>query len=232
MPTNPIKIIVKYIRLNYLIGEAMKLIDRVGIKYGMLTVVKRAENKSLKDTNARWHCVCDCGNETISYGIDLAKGKSTNCGCVRNANTGKRVKEMMTTHGMSKTRYYRNWASMMNRCYRKENWNYPNYGGRGITVSEEWHKFENFVNDMGLPEKGMTLDRIDNNKGYSKENCRWATRKTQAGNRRNGRKFTLNGMTLTLAEWSEIIGISYYTLYDRYSRGLPVEKILSPKLAY
>ena len=111
------------------------------------------------------------------------------------------------------------WGAMIQRCTNSKNKDFGRYGGRGITVCERWHIFSNFLEDMGEPSSGMSLDRIDNDKGYSKDNCRWATRYEQAQNSRSNRVFTLQGESMCLAEWARRFGINYYTLISRIDRG-------------
>lgn len=120
-------------------------------------------------------------------------------------------------NSLGEYKMYTAWANMKHRCYNKKNSKYKYYGGRGITVCEEWLKFSNFMNDMGESyELNLTLDRIDNSKGYTKSNCRWATMKEQENNRTNNHRFMFNGMYLTLTEWSAILGINRSTLAQRY----------------
>lgn len=117
--------------------------------------------------------------------------------------------------------WYGSWHSMMDRCYNPNVHNYPMYGGRGITVCDEWHDiqmFEKWVEKSGY-EKGLTLDRIDVNAGYYPQNCRWSTMKEQANNRRNTIFVTWNGEKHSLSEWSDILGINKSTLANRYWRG-------------
>lgn len=132
-------------------------------------------------------------------------------------------------HGMTRTRTLNIWQGMISRCYNQNNPAYPEWGGRGITVCQRWRdSFLAFYDDMGEPPPGLTLDRYpDNNGNYEPENCRWGTRKQQARNTRRNRKFTLNGVTKSAAEWAEDLGISASTIYSRHRLKMPVEKILS-----
>lgn len=124
--------------------------------------------------------------------------------------------------------WYGSYHSMMNRCYRQSSANYAIYGGRGIKVCEEWHnilRFEEWAENSGF-WKGLSIDRIDPNKDYSPDNCRWATPKQQANNRRNTRYLTVDGETHTITEWAEITGIKRNTINSRVCRGWPDERAL------
>lgn len=184
-------------------------IDITGQRYGKLVVLSRAENIG---SLVAWECVCDCGNKTIVTGNHLKNGHTKSCGCYRQSG------EYVGTHRMTNTRLHRIWEAMKTRCNNENSHAYKYYGGRGITVCEEWeHSFENFYSwavENGYMD-GLSIDRIDNNKGYSPENCRWATNKEQANNRRQTRLITFNGETHSLKEWSEITGINYHTLISR-----------------
>lgn len=130
-------------------------------------------------------------------------------------------------HGQSYTKTYRSWDAMVGRCYNKTDKKYKNYGGRGIVTCDEWLKFEGFYKDMGDRPKGLTLDRIDSNKNYSKENCRWSTQKVQQNNRTNNRILEFNGKSQTVSEWADELQINYSTLANRINfLGWSVEKAL------
>ena len=125
--------------------------------------------------------------------------------------------------------WYNSYHSMMDRCYRKTAKNYPFYGGRGITVCEEWHNieaFERWAKESGF-QKGLTLERKDVNGNYCPENCTWATKKQQANNRRNTLVIEYSGQRRTIGEWSALLGVCRSTISNRYYRGLPIEKVLA-----
>lgn len=134
-------------------------------------------------------------------------------------------------HGMNGTKIYGVWARMVSRCHNPASDGYENYGGRGILVCDEWRSFEGFFADMGERQEGMTLERKDNSKGYSRDNCIWADRKAQSRNRRGLRYVTVDGVTRSLGEWAEVTGISVSTLSRRLKQGWPDEQaITTPKI--
>lgn len=183
----------------------MAFVDRTGQRYGRLLAVKRVEND--KHGKARWECLCDCGNTTVVAGGDFKKTQS--CGC-----RGLEIlAQRNLTHGMSEDTMYGRWCNMNTRCYNPNSPSYPRYGGRGITICDRWTHFENFYADMGEPPfEGAQIDRIDNDKGYSKDNCRWVTIKENNRNRGNRYRIPHLGAEITLTEASEILGISRDTL--------------------
>lgn len=208
----------------------MKLTDMTNQRFEKAVVVDRAPNKSVKDTNARWNMRCDCGSLFISYGQDLRRGKVKSCGCLTRGTIGARSRTFNQTHGMTNTRVYRIWTDMLNRCRNPNNHNYNRYGGRGIKVCQEWQLFESFVSDMGIPPDDMSIDRIDADGDYCKENCRWATHQQQSANRRSNVRLTHNGVTLTATEWARALGIAPVSMFGRINAKFPPEKLFSRKM--
>jgi hypothetical protein len=133
-------------------------------------------------------------------------------------------------HGMCGTRVYAAWAGMRNRCENSRDQAYHNYGGRGIAVCQQWQTFAAFLSDMGEPGPGQSLDRIDNDLGYSPENCRWADKATQGRNRRTNHPITVDGVTRLLCEWAEITGIARLTIYNRLRLGWTDEQAVKTPL--
>lgn len=149
----------------------------IGAVFGRWTVTAAQDGR-------RVECACACGTVRHVYRNSLLSGASTSCGCLQREHAASAKR----THGMSDTPTYISWSSMMTRCSNPMCKSYPQYGGRGITVCERWLKFENFLEDMGeRATTGLSLDRVDNSKGYEPGNCVWATRKTQAVNTRRTR---------------------------------------------
>jgi hypothetical protein len=140
----------------------------------------------------------------------------------------KNVIAASVNHGMSATKVYRSWLQMIHRCFNPNHCHFERYGGRGITTTSDWLDFNNFFRDMGHPPTGgHSLDRLDNNKSYSKNNCRWATPIEQANNRSSNRRITYQGETLTLAEWSRKQNISPRLISRRLQDGWTAERILA-----
>jgi len=159
----------------------MKRNDLVGECYGLLLVT--GISHTCARSNVVWACVCACGAKTTAYAYDLRSGKVVSCGCY--GRSGLAVKHGMARSGVGRSKTYTVWAAMLQRCVNPKDKNYKNYGGRGITVCKRWLKFENFLADMGEPLAGLSIDRKNNERGYTPSNCYWATREEQSFNKRN-----------------------------------------------
>lgn len=197
----------------------MKRDDLTDKTFGRLKVTSFAFKNSRGELY--WYCLCKCGTEKDIRANDLRSGKSVSCGCY--------FHEVHTTHGMTKTRTFKSWESMKGRCTNPNDASYDRYGGAGIDICQSWlDRFENFLSDMGERPEGMTLDRLDNNKGYFPENCRWANPTEQQRNRPISRTITVNGQTKPIIEWAKETGIDYGLLLLRATKGWTEDRILSP----
>ena len=199
-------------------------IDMVGGRYGRLVVVERAGSIGAAQ-HAAWRCVCDCGGETVVRGAYLRQGRIKSCGCRGKETEFQPVHT--TKHGMSKSRAYRIWVGMHHRCADVTGEKAHLYAKKGITVCERWGDFDAFLADMGEPDEGMSIDRIDGNRGYEPANCRWATSKEQANNTTQNRRLTYNGKTQTVTQWAEEIGVKQNTLLYRIRRGWSLDRALA-----
>ena len=189
----------------------------VGQKFGRLTVIKRVEND--KYNHIMYLCQCECGKTKIIRGSHLKTGETKSCGCY---NVEKIVKRSIK-HNKCYSRLYHIWIGMRNRCYKQYDNRYKSYGGRGITMCNEWlNDFMSFYNwamtngyDENAKRGECTIDRIDVNGNYCPENCKWSNAKTQANNTTKTINLTYKGLTHTLSEWSDIVNISRPTLWAR-----------------
>lgn len=207
-----------------------RAIDRsqglIGEKFSRWTVIDLStRSTSIKGKRLMyWHCKCECGTQRNVEHYSLIRGKSPSCGCLS--------RERMTTHGLSrgdsKHHLYATWSSMKNRCRNPNHHKYKRYGGRGISVDKRWDDFSVFLKDM-MPTwvKGKTLDRIDNNLSYSKENCRWATKIDQANNTNRNVFLTHKGKTLTISQWWRESNVPYQTFVQRIKSGWNVDEAIS-----
>lgn len=205
-----------------------KLIDLSGQYFGYWKVIERSA--STKAGDSTWLCECKCGTKKIVLGKGLRTGKSRSCGCMKK----EELRERRFVHGKHETRLYRIWHHMILRITNENEKSYKYYGGRGITVCKEWSEsfveFEKWAIENGYAEN-LTIDRIDNNKGYSPDNCRWATRKEQSNNTRRNYYLTYQGETKTISEWAKKTGISKGTLRRRIVElGWSAEKALTTKV--
>lgn len=199
-----------------------KIIDLTGKKFGRLTVIEQATSNNKNRT--MWRCVCECGNETIVYSYHLRNGSSTSCGCFR-----REVASNRTTHGKTNSRIYHIWAMMKERCFCPTLEAYENYGGRGITVCDEWkNDFQAFY-DWAIAngyKDDLTIDRINVDGNYEPSNCRWSTMEEQANNKRNNHYLTARGETKTVAQWSKTLGLKIQVIRSRIHYGWTDEDVL------
>lgn len=204
-------------------GFSMTNIKNIqGQKFRRLTVVSR--NGSNSSGLATWNVICLCGEERIVAGAELRAGRSKSCGC----GASELAQERLTRHGLSRSRTYKIWAGMIDRCSTESNRESKKYyADRGIGVCDRWRLFELFFLDMGHAPENMSIDRIDNDKGYSPANCRWATAIEQANNTRANRTFVYCGEQLTVAQWARRTGQSQNTLRARLRRGWQIDKVLT-----
>lgn len=204
-----------------------KFKDLINQKFTKLLVIAETVGRD-KTGSVIWLCKCDCGKEIKAVSYMLIRGDVKSCGCL----SMEKTKERFTTHKMSQTKVYKVWNSMLQRCQNPNIKNYNDYGGRGIRVCEKWQIFEGFWEDMGSTfQKGLSIDRIDNDKGYSKENCHWTTRLEQNNNqrmRKTAKLITFNNKTLSLTQWAREIGLSVQGLKGRlYKHNWSIEKALT-----
>lgn len=204
------------------------MIQLHGQRFGKLVIVEEGPRGNGTTRQARrWWCDCDCGhNYCLVAQSDLIAGKQVSCGCHKKQKSRERA-----IHGMALSPEYTAWCNMKTRCYNTTEEGYKDYGGRGIIVCEQWvNNFAQFYFDMG-PRPGSTysVDRIEVNGNYEPHNCRWATPAEQARNKRASVRYSYNGQSLTLAEWSEVMGMPYSILRSRVSNGWnPVVAITTP----
>lgn len=199
----------------------MKAADLTGEKFGKLTVVKRVTNET--KNGVFWLCKCDCGNESVVKASNLRSGSTKSCGCIRK----KTIPSFR--HGMSRTRMYGIWGGMKDRCSNPKYHGYMNYGGRGISVCEDWKEFTNFYEwsmSNGYQDN-LSLDRIDVNGNYEPSNCRWTTMMVQSNNKRNNRFIEYNGERKTLKEWSRETGLSDACISERLKFGWSIEEAIT-----
>lgn len=190
------------------------------LRFGRLLVVGQVDDVTFLAT-------CDCGNSIICLGRNLRSTSVSSCGCLR--------KEMLRLgpiaarkHGMHLSRTYCSWQHIKRRCNNRAAREYPHYGGRGIAVCSRWmNSFENFLEDMGEVPPDMSIDRINNDGNYEPSNCRWATPRQQALNKRSNCVLTFKGKTMTVTEWADKLGMIAHSLQNRIGRGWSTERALT-----
>jgi hypothetical protein len=194
--------------------------DLTGKKFNNLLVIGF---EKVVNTNSHWNCKClICGSMTVVSRPNLRSGNTTDCGCMKS----QKISEASTTHGDSNSPTWNSWSRMRRRL-RMGSKHSPIYGKIGI--QDSWSSFSNFLSDMGERPKGMTLDRIDNTKGYFKENCRWATQAEQNRNRSTNVIINFDGKSLCIVDWALEIGVHRSTIERRIKKNLPIEEILKGK---
>lgn len=198
--------------------------DLTGKRFGRLTVIGIDDRDTRKTF---WNCVCDCGNIKAVRSDSLQSGRILSCGCLKKEQDRKNLvneemKKVKEFGGkFAHLRIHETWAGMKSRCMNPNDIRYSDYGGRGITVCDEWENdffaFYKWAMANGYSDD-LTIDRIDNEKGYSPDNCRWASVQDQARNRRSNINITIGNATKTLTEWCEIFEMPYSRVYARYTR--------------
>lgn len=203
--------------------------DIAGERFGRLVAIECIGVDNEK--RALWRCRCDCGRETIVQGKSLRSGNTKSCGCLNLDLATSRIVALNTTHGQSHSVLFGRWGNMLCRCYNSHSVNYKDYGARGIKVCDEWHDFATFYKwamEHGYSES-LTIDRIDPNGNYEPSNCRFATKRQQAENRRSSRIIEYAGEALCLSAWARKFGMHPSNLHglsdeealikiERYSR--------------
>lgn len=202
--------------------------DITGQKYNRLVVLGFAGRIR---GGSYWKCRCDCGAEVVVRGAQLKNGGTKSCGCLGREGAATRARQRNYRHGMKGTPEYVAWRAMRDRCEKQDHPAYHNYGGRGITVCERWSGsdgFARFIEDMGRrPTTRHTLERRDNGKGYSPDNCRWATTSEQARNKRSNCFIEYDGKRMILADWAKETGLSRYCISGRLRMGWTVKDTLT-----
>lgn len=209
--------------------KSSRVLNLAGMTFNLLTVIERAGTRisASGGKTSLWRCRCACGAEVTVDGSSIKQGKKYSCGCQKRDNG---IAQRSFKHGLSRTPLYAVWKAMRRRCQRPSAISYPNYGARGISVCARWESFENFLEDMGEPPAGATLERLNNDLGYGPDNCIWASYAVQARNRRSSRNISFMGETRCLKDWARLLGIDQSSLSKRIKRW-GVEKALSNKKA-
>ncbi|MFJ1122234.1 hypothetical protein [Bacillus thuringiensis] len=194
----------------------MARLDLTGKKFNLLEGIE-VVGKSNRGAML-WKFKCDCGNEVVLEGRKVKGGETKSCGCLVKEHT----KNLNYTHGFGNTRLHKCYSSMISRCYHEKDKSYKDYGGRGIGVCDEWR--ESFLNFREWALKSgysdsLTIDRIDVNKWYAPENCKWSTKLEQANNKRSSINVTYKNETKTLKQWCKELNLNYSTIYTRIFTG-------------
>lgn len=204
-------------------------IDLTGQRFGRLTVIKFIPNEK---NGSYWLCRCKCGNEAIINSGLLKLGHTKSCGCLSREKSKTRIIRQSITHNSSRSRLYRIWKNMKQRCYNPNHNHYKDYGGRNILICDEWKNdfvaFRDWSMENGYADN-LSIDRIDNDGNYTPNNCRWVDKKTQQRNRKNNVYVEFKGEKKTLSEVAELLGMDKGCLWHRYKAGDRGEKLFCPK---
>lgn len=199
----------------------MKSIDLTGQRFTRLTVISRAENAGRRTA---WHCKCDCGSMTVATTMCLRAGYVKSCGCLLREATAKRNREN-AKHGQARTRMFKIWGGIKNRCLNPGSKDYPNYGGRGVKICAKWENnftaFRDWAIAHGYTDR-LTIERINANGDYAPDNCKWIPAEKQAANRR----CCVTYQGLCIAEWCRRTGISYAAVMKRIYKGWDMERAI------
>ena len=200
-------------------------INLTGKTFGRLTVTSF---EGSLNNNRIWTCQCRCGSKKSLSTYSLTSGMTKSCGCLHREGLIERNK----SHGLSKSRQYKCWRHMIERCFDKNNKDAKHYMERGISCCKKWKTFEGFWDDMKSSySDGLTLERVDNSMGYSKENCKWATRSEQSNNTRRCRFISFRGRTMNVSQWARSLGMRPSVLFCRmFQYGWSIEKSLTTPL--
>lgn len=200
----------------------MKKIDLTGMRFGKLTVLREAKRKS-NERHRKWLCRCDCGNEVVVLGCNLQKGNTKTCGC---SHKKHKYGEISTKH----MRLYRTYYAMKQRCYNEHSKIFNHYGGRGITICDEWlssfEAFRDWALKTGYADN-LTIERIDVNGNYCPENCCWITQAEQLNNTRRNVILTYDGLTMNLTQWAKHLGVNRDFLRGRIRLGWDCERVFT-----
>ena len=220
-----------------------EFVDISGQEFGRLFTVGYAgtmRSKSGRSLGPSYVCICSCGKQLIVRGASLLNGNSKSCGCMRTETLKRMGKESIQkilanpkwrghhVHDGRRTELYSHWCAMKARCNNKNSANWHSYGGRGIKVCDEWQTFPAF-RDWAMAngyKDGLTIDRIDNDKGYEPSNCRWVTMKQQSRNTSRNLYFTIDGVRKSFSEWCEEYNVPSRAIYQRLKRGWEIEEAL------
>lgn len=195
-----------------------------GERRGRLVVVAKSDRT--KDGRTIVECLCDCGNTAHVTLNNIRNGNTKSCGCLSNEVRAARAKKN-AKHQMSGTAEYHAWEAIIQRCTNPKSQNYPEYGGRGITVCEKWRDFKAFFEDMGKRPPKTSIDRIDNNGPYAPCNCRWTTASTQMKNTRKSNYFTVEGVRAHITDWGRESGITPNLIRARLRGGWSAKAALT-----